>query len=88
MGRDPGPVPPEDYPRTLAEFEQRFRSEEACRDYLRALRWPEGFRCPKCQGARAWPVGRGVLMEWATCGHQTSVTAGTIFQDSRMPLMM
>ena len=46
----------EDYPRDLLEFEVRFASEEACRDYLSALRWPEGFRCPGCGHERAWPV--------------------------------
>ena len=38
----------EDYPRTLAELEARFSSEAACRDYLFQLRWPDGFRCPRC----------------------------------------
>lgn len=76
----------EDYPRTLGEFERRFASQEACRAYLVQLRWPEdGFRCPNCGGAKAWPV-RAVLLECAACGHQTSVTAGTIFQDTRTPL--
>jgi transposase-like protein len=74
----------EDYPRTLAEFEQRFATDKACRDYLTQLRWPDGFRCPNCGGSKAWPV-RG-LMQCATCGRQTSVTAGTIFQDTRSPL--
>ena len=46
----------EDYPRDLLEFEARFASEGACRDYLSALRWPEGFRCPGCGHERAWPV--------------------------------
>ena len=46
----------EDYPRDQLEFESRFASEEACRDYLFALRWPEGFRCPRCGHERAWPV--------------------------------
>ena len=75
----------EDCPRTLAEFEQRrFAAPDACRAYLVQLRWPDGFRCPKCGGAKAWPVRR--LLECATCGRQTSVTAGTIFQDTRTPL--
>lgn len=30
----------EDYPRTIMEFEKRFATEEACRDYLIQLRWP------------------------------------------------
>ncbi len=75
----------EDYPRTLAEFERRFATAEACRAYLVQLRWPDGFRCPRCGGAKAWPV-RPVLLECAACGRQTSVTAGTIFQDTRTPL--
>ena len=77
----------EDYPRTLVEFEAAFPTEAACRDYLVRLRWPEGFRCPSCQHGKAWPVGRG-LFECATCGHQASVTAGTIFQDTRKPLTL
>ncbi len=75
----------EDYPRDLAEFERRFATEEACRAYLAQLRWPEGFRCPRCHHRKAWPV-RGVWFQCAACAHQTSVTAGTIFQDTRTPL--
>jgi transposase-like protein len=74
----------EDYPRTLGEFEQRFVTDDACRDYLAQLRWPDGFRCPNCGESKAWPVRQ--LMQCAACGRQTSVTAGTIFQDTRTPL--
>jgi len=75
----------EDYPRDLAEFERRFATEAACRAYLVQLRWPEGFRCPRCGHGKAWPV-RSVWQQCAACAHQTSVTAGTIFQDTRTPL--
>lgn len=75
----------EDYPRTLAAFEARFRSEQACREYLFQLRWPEGFRCPRCGAAKAWPLG-SVLWQCAACDRQVSVTAGTIFQDTHTPL--
>ena len=75
----------EDYPRTLGEFEERFGTEEACRDYLFGLRWVDGFRCPRCGHGRAWPIG-ATRWECASCGRQTSVTAGTIFQDTRYPL--
>ena len=75
----------EDYPRTLGEFEARFPTDAACRDYLSALRWPEGFRCPRCGHAKAWPVAR-VRFECASCGHQASVIAGTVFQDTHRPL--
>ena len=75
----------EDYPRTLLELEQRFPADQACRDYLYALRWPEGFVCPRCGGRKAWPTERG-LWHCGDCSHQASVTAGTIFQDTHLPL--
>jgi transposase-like protein len=77
----------EDYPRTILDFEQRFASEEACREYLQQLRWPEGFRCPRCQSPKAW-LTRRRLYHCACCGLETSVTAGTIFQDTRKPLQL
>ncbi len=77
----------EDYPQDLTEFEARFANEAACRDYLFRLRWPDGFHCPRCGGSRAWPL-RSVLLECAACRYQTSVTAGTIFQDTRKPLTL
>jgi len=75
----------DDFPRDLAELERRFATEDACHAYLVQLRWPEGFRCRRCGQAKAWPVRR-LLLQCAACGHQTSVTAGTIFQDTRTPL--
>lgn len=74
----------EDYPRTLAELDVWFSTEEACREYLYRLRWPSGFCCPRCQNGKAWP--KGTLYECANCGYQLSVTAGTIFHRSRLPL--
>lgn len=76
----------EEYPRNLTELEANFSTEEACRAYLARLRWPDGFRCPRCRGGRSWPVRGGGLLECAGCGCQTSVTAGTIFQDTRTSL--
>ena len=75
----------EDYPRTLLELEKRFSSEEACAGYLAALRWPAGWICPRCAASEGWTVRRD---HWL-CGHcryEMSVTAGTIFQDSHLPL--
>lgn len=76
----------EDYPTTLLEFERRFDNDAACREYLVALRWPDGFRCPRCGHDRCW-LNRRELFECAACHRQTSATAGTIFQDTRKPLM-
>jgi ribosomal protein L37AE/L43A len=68
------------------EFEERFSSEAACREYLVQRRWPDG-RCPRCGHDKAWRTGRSLLV-CGSCGRQTSVTAGTIFQDTRKPLSM
>lgn len=72
------------YPRNLAELEERFGSEEACREYLAALRWPDGFRCPRCGAEKAWPVGS--LQRCSRCRYTVSVIAGTIFEGTRKPL--
>jgi len=77
----------EDYPKTLLEFEERFSTEEACIEYLFKLRWPEGFRCPRCEHSEAWMMRRG-LYRCRRCRFETSVTAGTIFQDTRKPLRL
>ena len=69
------------------ELEARFSTEEACRDYLAQMRWPNGFRCPRCGHGKAWPVGK-VLFQCGECGYQASVTAGTIFDKTRKPLVL
>ena len=77
----------EDYPGSLLEFEDRFATDQACRDYLVPLRWPQGFVCPRCEARTAWAATRGRLV-CGSCRHQTSVTAGTIFQGTRKPLRL
>ena len=77
-----------DFPRTLAEFQDRFASEDECRRYLVACRWPNGFRCPRCDGGDAYELaGRGRL-QCRSCRHQTSVTAGTVLHRARVPLRL
>ncbi len=76
----------DEFPRNQIEFEERFATEESCVAYLRQRRWPNGFRCPRCDGTRGWPVHARALDECATCGHQASVTAGTVFARTRKPL--
>ena len=77
----------EDYPSTLLELERRLGSEEACAAYLAALRWPGGWLCPRCAGTESCLVRRN---RWRCdqCRYEMSVTAGTIFQDSHLPLMI
>jgi len=76
-----------EYPRTLPEFDAWFATEDDCRQYLVKLRWPAGFRCPRCSSTKAWPTKRG-LMHCKGCGHQTSITSGTIFHRTRSPLRL
>ena len=75
-----------EYPMTFREFIKRFPGEEECREYLYQLRFPSGFVCPKCGCDRNWKVG-DTLYTCKDCRHQTSVIAGTVFQDTRKPLM-
>ena len=77
----------EDYPQDQLDFEERFATDQACREYLEELRWPEGFVCPRCQGTKAWREGRGRQM-CAGCLYPVSATTGTIFQDTRKPLRL
>jgi len=77
----------EEYPKTLTEFESWFSTEEACREYLARLRWPGGFRCPRCGHDKAWRA-REILYECGWCGRQVSVTTGTIFQGTHKPLRL
>jgi transposase-like protein len=81
-------VPRPDFPRTLAEFQARFRDEAACRAYLAACRWPEGYRCPRCQHPEAYELGLRDLWQCKACGGQTSVTAGTVLHRTRTPLTL
>jgi transposase-like protein len=75
------------YPHTLMEFEKQFATDEACRQYLEQLRWPEGFRCPRCGCSQAWRMGRGLWL-CRQCRRQISVMVGTVFERSRLPLTL
>ena len=75
-----------DFPLTILEFQQRFGTEEACREYLFASRWPEGFVCPACGGREAGAETRRHLWICTACGRQTSITAGTVMHRTRLEL--
>ena len=86
MESDPHPVAGVDYPRTFQEMEQWFRDEAACRDYIRRLRWPDGFICPHCGvSGEPWMMS-DELLRCRSCRGRTSLTAGTIFEGTRKPL--
>jgi hypothetical protein len=89
MASPPAPDRPEagrDYPADWQQFLAFFPDEAACVRYLEALSWPHGFVCPRCGAAGPpWRGSRRRLLCRA-CGHQTSVTAGTLFEGTRTPL--
>ncbi len=70
----------------LMEFQRRFRTEAACRKHLFKLRWPDGFRCPRCGHDECFDLPHRKLHQCKSCGHQTSVTAGTVMHRTRTPL--
>lgn len=72
----------------------RFNDPEAAREYLEGLRWPSGPFCPHCGGAdrqsrlEANPE-QGIRAGLLFCGHcrqQYTVTVGTVFERSKLPL--
>jgi hypothetical protein len=82
----PSLIAGQDYPKAWSQFMDWFHSERACLDYLEQMRWPRGFICPKCGvAASALKTSRNRLV-CQRCRHQTSVTAGTIFDKTRTPL--
>ena len=74
-----------DYPQTVMEFRDQFRSEDDGRAYLVRLRWPEGVRGPDCQAAEIWPL-RAPFYRCQSCGYDFTVMAGTRFADTHKPL--
>lgn len=76
-----------DYPQTVLEFNDRFHDELACRTYLESIRWPEGARCPRCPQAKVWTM-KAPFYRCAACGHDCTVTAGTLFADTHLPLRL
>ena len=76
-----------DFPRSLLEFQRRFPDEHACASYLAKARWPYGFRCPACGQGKGWELAtKAFTWECASCGKQTSVTAGTVMHGSKLAL--
>ena len=79
--RQPATIIPGSHGELLAWFPD----DHACIDYLEWLRWPNGFRCPRCVSRAGWRLSSG-RWECTVCGRQTSVTSGTIFHRTCTPL--
>jgi len=78
-------------PNNLRDFQRLFPDDGACARYLEAVRWPDGFTCPKCN-RRAEPyrfsTRSSVVLRCRACRDKgnTSLTAGTVMQSSHTPL--
>ena len=70
----------------LMTLMDRFHSEEKCRSYLEGLRWPKGVLCPQCEGKKISRIHKRGQFDCDSCRYQFSVTAGTMFHDSHLPL--
>ena len=73
---------------SLPEFMARFGAEAQCEQALKAARWPGGFRCPRCDATNHWVVNHGArkLLQCQACRHQASLTAGSLFEHTKLPL--
>ena len=73
----------------LMQLMKDFDTDTECRTVLEDLRWPTGVRCPRCDLDKIYRADHKKArqqFDCASCGYQFSVTVGTIFQDSKLPL--
>ena len=76
-----------EFPKTLQEFQTSFPDEQACWKALRRARWPQGFVCSRCGHRRSSWISTRRLEQCGQCRYQCSVTAGTVFHRTRLPLL-
>ena len=76
-----------DYPEGIRQFRAMFPDDDACRAYLVQVRWPAGPRCPRCPPAKVWTL-QPPFFRCANCGYDFTVTVGTLFADTRLPLSL
>jgi transposase-like protein len=70
----------------LVKLVEKFADEKKCRAYLEALRWPDGVVCPRCLSRKVYQVLDRNQYDCDSCRYQFSVTVGTIFKDTHLPL--
>ena len=72
---------------SLIQWQKRFGTEQACAKALAKVRWPNGFQCPACGNLKAYLIASRRLYQCAHCRHQVSITAGTLFHATKVPLV-
>jgi len=71
---------------TLPEVNNLYGTDDRCRELLERLRWPAGVECPRCHDTRVSRLKQYARFECVGCEYQFTVTSGTIFHDSHLPL--
>ena len=71
---------------SLPEFLGRYGTEVQCRESLQRMRWPRGFECPNCGHAGHCHLKQRPVLQCNRCKHQVSLTAGTVFAQTKLPL--
>jgi len=72
---------------TPPDVVEHFSTDDKCRELLERLRWPMGAECPRCKGKSVVRLETNAKLLWCReCEYQFTVTAGTIFNDSHLPL--
>jgi transposase-like protein len=72
---------------TLPDVTELFATDDKCRELLERLRWPEGPECPRCKSREVVRLATATKLLYCNeCEYQFTVTAGTIFHDSHLPL--
>lgn len=71
---------------SLTEFISQYGTDEKCRQALFRMRWPEGFACPSCSHSGYCEIVKRKVYQCNRCHRQTSLTSGTIFDNTKLPL--
>jgi DNA-directed RNA polymerase subunit RPC12/RpoP len=71
---------------SLPKFLAAYGDEESCLRAVFDTKWSRGFRCPYCSHDDGYRLSKHRTMQCASCRRQSSITANTIFEDSRVPL--
>ncbi|WP_084457158.1 transposase [Desulfogranum mediterraneum] len=71
---------------SLTNFLAQYGDEEKCYQALFTFRWPRGFVCPRCGHAGHCQIASRKVLQCNYCHTQTSLTAGTIFASTKLPL--
>jgi len=72
---------------SVFDFNKSYKTDEDCLQAIQKMRWPHGFICSKCKHNRGYRLHGKRVIQCVACKHQTSITAGTIFHKTRIPLL-